>query len=359
MKIALVGCGQIGDAHLVEIQKIPECEVVAICDRYRSILEATAYKFKVPRIYQDYAAMLTDSSPDVVHITTPPPSHFDLAKEAMEAGCHVFIENPFTVTLKEREDLINIAEKNNVLMCVGTNYMFRKAQTQAFQKIQAGEIGELVHIDTVYTYNIHGIFGKMFLSNPNHWVPKMPGQLFQNIIFHPLGQIVPFLSDNFEVKARAYDLSGCKVVHDELRLMIYDQKLTASINLSCNSRPIMFNIAYYGSEKSLFIDGTNDILLVEEPPNLPSAFAVMQSIWKRRKSMKKQFWGIVKDYFSGNEQYFSSMNRLFQAFYSSVQHKTPLPISYDELRKTGLIIDEMVTQIRPENANLPSEKTTL
>ena len=61
--------------------------------------------------------MLQATSPDVVHITTPPQSHYSLARQCLESGSHVYLEKPFTITASEAESLIQLAEelrlKNN------------------------------------------------------------------------------------------------------------------------------------------------------------------------------------------------------------------------------------------------------
>ena len=57
-----------------------------------------AERFAIPECFSDVQEMLRPCRPDVVHITTPPQSHFPLAKQCLEAGSHVYLEKPFTVT---------------------------------------------------------------------------------------------------------------------------------------------------------------------------------------------------------------------------------------------------------------------
>ena len=65
-----------------------------------------AERFKIPGVFSDSQEMLKTVSPDVVHITTPPQSHFPLAKQCLESGSHVYLEKPFTITAEEAESLI-------------------------------------------------------------------------------------------------------------------------------------------------------------------------------------------------------------------------------------------------------------
>jgi len=94
MKIAIVGCGKIADAHVEEIRKIPSVQLVAVCDLEPIMAEQLATRYVIPRWYCDVKRMLDMEKPDVLHIPTPPQSHLLLAQQAVAAGCHVFLEKP-------------------------------------------------------------------------------------------------------------------------------------------------------------------------------------------------------------------------------------------------------------------------
>src|SRR5258708_21790211 len=97
LRVALIGCGQIADAHLGEIRKIPRAELVAVCDRERDLALQAAARFGVAGVFDDVSQMLASAKPDVVHITTPPHTHRPLATEVLEAGAHAYVEKPFAV----------------------------------------------------------------------------------------------------------------------------------------------------------------------------------------------------------------------------------------------------------------------
>ena len=72
----------------------------------------------------NFEEMLEKSSPDVAHITTPPASHFSLAKRCLEHGCHVYLEKPFTIKTSEAEGLIELANGRDLKITAGHNYQF-------------------------------------------------------------------------------------------------------------------------------------------------------------------------------------------------------------------------------------------
>ena len=102
LKVAIVGCGKIADEHASQIQRIRGCEIVGVCDREPLMarqLRAVPDQADFPRLGE----MLDEAKPDVVHITTPPESHFEIAKICLEPGCHVYVEKPFTSMRARRE----------------------------------------------------------------------------------------------------------------------------------------------------------------------------------------------------------------------------------------------------------------
>src|SRR5271156_4808186 len=109
LRIALVGCGQIADAHVQEIRKISCAEPVAVCDRHRDLAQQLAARFEVPQSFDNFEQMLEQSRPDVLHVTTPPQLHAAMACQALERGIHVYIEKPFTVTVAETERVLQLA----------------------------------------------------------------------------------------------------------------------------------------------------------------------------------------------------------------------------------------------------------
>src|SRR5580693_8855460 len=109
LRVAIVGCGKIADSHASQIQRIKGCEIVGVCDREPLMARQLCERFPVKGYFSDLKKLLSEARPDVVHITTPPQSHFDLAKLCLEWGCHVYVEKPFTLFEAEARSLIALA----------------------------------------------------------------------------------------------------------------------------------------------------------------------------------------------------------------------------------------------------------
>src|SRR5439155_19465493 len=97
LRVAIVGCGKIADAHAAQIRRMPQCDLVGVCDREELMARQLAERFGAKRCFVDLDDLLREATPDVVHITTPPQSHFDIARRCLEHGSHVYVEKPFTL----------------------------------------------------------------------------------------------------------------------------------------------------------------------------------------------------------------------------------------------------------------------
>ena len=85
---------------------------------------------------------LAEGRPDVVHITTPPQSHFEIAKTCLNRGCHVYVEKPFTVNAAEAEALIGLAREKGLKITAGHDDQFRPATRRMRSLVKSGYLGE-------------------------------------------------------------------------------------------------------------------------------------------------------------------------------------------------------------------------
>ena len=86
LRVAIVGCGKIADQHVQAIGRIPDCRIVSVCDRELLMAKQLGERFGVSGCFSDLAKMLELTSPDVVHITTPPQGHYSLAEQCLGSG---------------------------------------------------------------------------------------------------------------------------------------------------------------------------------------------------------------------------------------------------------------------------------
>src|SRR5262245_63420336 len=110
LRVAVVGCGQIADAHLQEIARVPGARTVAVCDINRDVAFQAAARFGGPAVFDDLDEMLRTAVPAVVHITIPAHVRADVVRRCLAAGAHVYVEKAVAMNGPELEQLYREAE---------------------------------------------------------------------------------------------------------------------------------------------------------------------------------------------------------------------------------------------------------
>src|SRR6478735_957799 len=106
MRAAVVGAGQISKQHLGALANCGDVRTVAICDLSPVMAEAAADRFHIESWFTDYGRMLDEKRPDVVHVLTPPSTHFEIASECLRRGAHVIAEKPIVEESVQLEELV-------------------------------------------------------------------------------------------------------------------------------------------------------------------------------------------------------------------------------------------------------------
>ena len=158
--------------------------------------------------------------------------------------------------------LIECAQQTGRKMTINYWYNFETHALALKEYVAKGNLGDPVHIESYYGYDLAGGFGKAFLSDDRHWVHQLPGKLFQNIIDHAINKITPFLPDEpVEIIARAYRRRQVNDDHtdgvlDELRVMMLGGGMSAYITFCSQARPVGHFMRVYGTKNTAHIDYT-------------------------------------------------------------------------------------------------------
>lgn len=145
INFAIVGCGRIAKFHLEGILETKGATLKAVSDLNLEKANLLVGSNTEVDIYQDYHEMLRDQSIDVVNICTNHQSHFKIALAALEAGKHVIIEKPVTLSLEEADLLIEAQKKNNVKATVVFQNRFNQSVELTKRAIEDGRFNELSH----------------------------------------------------------------------------------------------------------------------------------------------------------------------------------------------------------------------
>lgn len=318
-----------------------------------------AERFKIPAVFADTQEMLTVVSPDVVHITTPPRSHFPLAKQCLEVGSHVYLEKPFTVTAAEAEELVVFADSRGLKITVGHNYQFTLEMMEMRRLVAGGFLGgKPVHVESHWGYNLgDASYIGPILGSKAHWVRQLPGQLLQNVISHGVAKLVEFLDDECEITAHAHQSErmrslGGQEVLDELRVLLRDKNgMTAFFCFSTQIGPDLNYLRLCGPKNSLVVDQSSGSVLRLENKTFKSYLTYfVPPLRFARQHLQSARTNII-NFLRGRLHQDFGLKELIQRFYTSIRLNSPPPIPYREILLTARIMDKIFAQIYPDKTD--------
>ena len=232
---------------------IKQVELAAVCDNQLTLAKEAAARYKIKGIYQNLDDMLAKDKLDVVVIVTPPASHMELAIKAMNAGCHVLVEKPMAIGLKEADAIVEASKRNNVRLGVTWQNLFNPAVLKAKKLVDSGAVGELLHVETRTSESLNS----RFCTDKDHWCHKLPGGIFREIMPHPIYVNQFFLEDIKPVSVVARKVSNRDYMKfDELRVIVEGKNGLGTIFASCNSSIHGDIIDIFGTKKAIHVDIT-------------------------------------------------------------------------------------------------------
>jgi len=149
MRIGVIGYGYWGPNIVRNFHSLDNSEVVLVADRNPQCEARLKKTFPSVRFTMDENEVLTSTNIDVVAVVTPVWTHYELAKRALENGKHVFVEKPFTYSVAQAEELIELAERKNLKIMVDHTFLFTGAVRKIKQLVEKKELGDLYYYDSL------------------------------------------------------------------------------------------------------------------------------------------------------------------------------------------------------------------
>jgi predicted dehydrogenase len=147
--VAIVGFGYWGPNIARNFSVHPECTVKYICDTDADARARIAREHPHCEVLDTPEMIFSDDSVDIVAIVTPVSAHYSLAKRALEANKHVFVEKPMVETVLQATELVNIGKTNNLVCAVDHTYLYTSAIQRIKEIVNSGDIGEITYFDSV------------------------------------------------------------------------------------------------------------------------------------------------------------------------------------------------------------------
>ncbi len=148
LKVGVIGCGYWGPNLIRNFVQLNESDVARVADLDSGRLKHMRTLYPGVQTTSDYRDIISDPEIDIVAVATPVQTHFNFGKEALLAGKHVFIEKPIAASVREVEELIDLAQKKNRKLMVGHTFEYTGAVRKMKEIIDSGELGEIYYINS-------------------------------------------------------------------------------------------------------------------------------------------------------------------------------------------------------------------
>ncbi|MFJ4618349.1 Gfo/Idh/MocA family protein [Streptomyces sp. NPDC088812] len=221
----ILATGGIAAAFTADLIDLPDAEVVAVASRTETSARAFAERFGIPRAYGDWESLAWDEDIDVVYVATPHSAHRSAAGLCLKAGRNVLCEKPFTLNVREAEELVALARDNGRFlmeaMWMNCNPLIRRLKTL----VDDGAIGEVRTVQA--DFGLEGPFP------PSHRLrdPAQGGGALLDLGVYPVSFAQLLLGEPSGVSARAV-LSAEGVDLQTVAALSWDSGALAALHCS-------------------------------------------------------------------------------------------------------------------------------
>jgi nucleoside-diphosphate-sugar epimerase/predicted dehydrogenase len=187
--VAVIGAGYIAGYHLAVLRQLGTVDVVGACDPNAARLGDLCGQWAIPVGAPSLGELLHRCRPEVVHVLVPPPHHYGVAREALLAGLHVFVEKPLALRAAECESLIELARAKDVRLGVNHNAVYHPVFQRLLADVAGRKLGRVEHVVSVHNLPL----AQLESGEHDHWMFRDPANILFEQAVHPVAQICALL----------------------------------------------------------------------------------------------------------------------------------------------------------------------
>jgi predicted dehydrogenase len=340
VKSALIGAGQIARQHLACLRGLPGVEVAAVCDLSPSVAECAAERHHLPSWFTDHRAMLAEIRPDVVHVTTPPTSHFRVALDALEAGAHVIVEKPATSTFEELDSLVRRGRELRRAVIEDYNYLFNRAPREILRRIDSGEFGAVVHVEVMICLDILGPGG---FADPNspHPCLSIAGGAIADFLPHLASLAHLFVGPHRHAHGVWNKRKQSILPYDEFRGIVEAERGTAALAFSASAQPNAFWLRVYGERMQATANLFETRFTFERLRPGPKPLLALLNGLEEGKAVRRAAVGTLMRKFTGGPGSYEGLFELMSRSYLALAQGSDLPIPAQQVIEVNRLVNDL------------------
>lgn len=269
---------------------------------------------------------------DVVHICSPPATHAALARVALEAGCHVYVEKPFARTAVEAERMLALARERELRVCAGHQLLFERPTREALE--QAAKLGRLSHIESYFAFRP---------TRSKHGAGLPADEQLLDVLPHPLYLLLGFLASE-EPHARPELQSSHVGCDGTLHASIRAGGLLGTLTVTLTGRPVESYVKLVGTHGTLVADHVRGIVVRSIGPGTSSLDKALQPFRTARQLAIGTLKSLVRRAIARRRSY-PGLAEILEAFYRSVTEEAEPPLTEAEILDTVRLFEAIASSL--------------
>ena len=321
-RVGLIGAGYVSQFHLKALQRLPNIQIVGICDLDAARVQAIAQAAHC----QAFAStqQLFNAGVDVVHILTPPSSHAALTIQALEQGCHVLVEKPLATSVEDCDRIAVAAAAAKRVVCVNHSLLYDPFVQRALAMVRAGAVGQILAVDYFRSSDY-----PPYLGGPLPPQYREGGYPFRDLGVHALYLMQAFLGNIEDVQAQFRNAGRLSVDpnirYDEWRALVRCANGTGQIQLSWNVKPIQNQLFIQGTRGTLRVDLFSMFIAHRQNTPLPKALERAANALGEGRTICTQVTSNVLRFLRGKLLPYHGLQMLVADFYKNLSAAAPQP----------------------------------
>ncbi len=329
LRVGIIGAGLMGRWHARAIKRAGG-RLSAVTDINPEAARYIVKSHSGAESFSDIEQMLNRANLDVLHICTPPSTHYKIAELAIDAGLNLLIDKPLTQAAEGTERLFNRALGHGLLICPVHQFVFQDGVLRGRKFLS--RIGRVIHMEgTICSAGGAGLAD----VGATGWSPLL-NEIVADVLPHPLSLIQAFLPNCLPRENWMTARSG----HGELRAFCETSGITLSIFISMNARPTECSFKIVGTDGTIHFDmfhgyafiepgGVSRIKKTIHPFDLALRKLSAAAINLGRRAIR---W----------EPAYPGLQRLISLFYKAVQTNSLSPISREDTIAVARVRDLLI-----------------
>ncbi len=317
----MIGAGNIARQHLAALAEVPDVSVAAICDLSRTAAEAAAERFGIAQWYTDHRSLLDVARPEVVHVTTPPDAHLQVALDALDAGAHVVVEKPAAPSYQQVQLLVARARERRRALVEDYNYLYNRPLRRLTALMASGGLGPAVHVEVT------------LCVDPTEGV-------LADYMSHLASLAHAFVGPHRNVSCTAAEPG-------ELRALLEGERATAMLCFSRRSRPDTFVVTVHARDGRATVNLFESALVIETDRSVPRPLVPfvngVQEAWTVGRAAIASFWHKL----AGGPGTYEGLWEHLRLTYAALQEGSDVPVTPDQILEVNRLVADLAEGVAP------------